>query len=146
MTAKAALPCAVACGPISMHKLVLTPAQTLIRGILGGWCITHAVTMATAVRGGGGGFADLAAAIWFPISTYVACDFEHCLANMYFFAAAIAHGTALPWAAVRKNLLYSTAGNIIGAPTFPDARPARPPARPPLPARGRQPLALFYSG
>lgn len=114
LSAVAAIPAAAACGPISAHKLMLTPVQTLVRGVGAGWLITLAVTLATLVRGGGGNFGDLALSVWLPISTYVICDFEHCLANMYFFAAAMASGTKLATGAVLKNLLFSTVGNLIG--------------------------------
>ena len=56
--------------------------QTFLRGIGGGWLICMAITLATVAIKGGGGLADSAVAIWFPISAYVMADFEHCLANM----------------------------------------------------------------
>jgi len=73
-----------------------------------------------------------------PISSYVACDFEHCLANMFFFSSTIfsfkkenvnfasmvsagegpiplIRSKQIPLPLQAKNLLLSTAGNIAGA-------------------------------
>jgi len=109
------LPAAIPTIAIAQHKAHLTIAQTIGRGIGGGWLIALAITLATAATKGGGNFADLALAVWFPISTYVICDFEHSLANMFFFTAAILSGGEFETADVVKNLVCSTAGNIIGA-------------------------------
>ena len=42
-------------------------------------------------------------------------DFEHCLANHFFFAAAVLSGGSYRWQSLLKNLALSTAGNAIGA-------------------------------
>jgi formate/nitrite transporter FocA (FNT family) len=109
------LPAAIPTIAIAQHKAHLTVAQTIGRGIGGGWLIALAITLATAATKGGGNFADLALAVWFPISTYVICDFEHGLANFFFFTAAILSGGEFETADVVKNLVCSTAGNVIGA-------------------------------
>ena len=95
LTAFAAIPAAKPCIAIALHKLELTVLQTLLRGVGGGMCIGLAISMATAAAKNGDGIMDMFAGIWLLIMTYVACDFEHCLANFYFFAAAIATGNSL---------------------------------------------------
>ncbi|KAJ1640120.1 hypothetical protein T492DRAFT_855479, partial [Pavlovales sp. CCMP2436] len=65
---------------------------------------------------GGGNFFDLALG--------VTCDFEHCLANMFFFFVALisGQGASLGAVPVFYNLLYSTLGNIVGAGVILDLR------------------------
>lgn len=115
LTAFAALPAAAPTVAISLHKLELTAIQTLLRGVGGGALISLAITLATTAVRKGGGLTDIFFGCWLPITTYVACDFEHVLANFYFFAAAHFHGGILPVGPVLNNLLYSTVGNMIGA-------------------------------
>ena len=112
------LPCVSPSQSIAFHKLDLKWKQTLARGIGGGWLIAMAMTMANAVIGGGGNFTDVVLAIFFPVSTYVMLDFEHCLANFYFFSVSLFSG-ALNWDRdahrLVKNIVFSTLGNCIGA-------------------------------
>ncbi|KAJ1635802.1 Formate/nitrite transporter-domain-containing protein [Pavlovales sp. CCMP2436] len=117
LCALGALPAVGPSVSIAVHKLALSPLQTFIRGIGGGWLIALAITFATASTKGGGNFCDLALGVWLPISTYVICDFEHCLANMFFFFVALISGQGAQLGAmpVIYNLLYSTLGNIVGA-------------------------------
>jgi formate/nitrite transporter len=57
--------------------------------------------------------------IWFPIMTFVACGFEHSVANMYFVPAGIMLGAAVSWSQFLKwNLLPVTLGNIVGGFLF----------------------------
>ena len=115
LTAFAALPAAMPTIGISLHKLELTGLQTLLRGVGGGALISLAITLANCAVQSGGSVADVVVAVFLPIMTYVACDFEHVLANFYFFASAICAGGELALAPVLRNLLFSTAGNLIGA-------------------------------
>ena len=115
LCAFSALPAAKPCIAIALHKLELTVLQTFLRGVGGGLLISLAITMATTAVRNDGNIADIFVGCWLPISTYVACDFEHCLANFYFFAAALGSGGALPIKAMLSNILWSTLGNIVGA-------------------------------
>jgi len=115
LVALAALPAAKPCIAISLHKLELTVLQTLLRGVGGGLLISLAITMATSAVRNEGGLFDIFAGIWLPIMTYVACDYEHCLANFFFFAAAQVSGGGLELSSMVRNIALSTAGNIIGA-------------------------------
>ena len=54
--------------------------------------------------------------MWFPIMAFVACGFEHSVANMYFVPAGIMLGAGVTWPQFLKwNLLPVTLGNILGA-------------------------------
>ncbi len=62
--------------------------------------------------------ADKILAILFPISAFVACGFEHSVANMYFLPIGIvlAAGSPVPISVAGSvgNLLWVTIGNILG--------------------------------
>jgi formate/nitrite transporter FocA (FNT family) len=67
--------------------------------------------------------------IWLPVMAFVACGFEHCIANMYFLSAGLlaklspASSAGLPPELLTSldlsgcliNLAAATVGNIIGA-------------------------------
>jgi formate/nitrite transporter FocA (FNT family) len=68
---------------------------------------------------------DRILAMVFPISAFVACGYEHCIANIYIIPLGILlansgsppPGTdvsALGWAGLLDNLLPVTLGNIVG--------------------------------
>ncbi len=68
---------------------------------------------------------DKVLAIVFPVAAFVACGFEHSVANMYFIPLGIflrdlgmgAGGAglqALSWAGLWHNLLPVTLGNLVG--------------------------------
>ncbi|GMI62968.1 hypothetical protein ScalyP_jg1460 [Parmales sp. scaly parma] len=105
------------CVGITSHKLALSGLQTFFRAIGGGFLIGLAITFGMSALKGGSSLADIAVGIWLPISSYVACDFEHCLANMFFFSSTIFSFKKenVNFASMAKNLLLSTAGNIAGA-------------------------------
>jgi formate/nitrite transporter FocA (FNT family) len=67
---------------------------------------------------GARGVADNILAIVFPISAFVACGFEHSVANMYFLPiglALTATGAApIGFSEVLANLALVTLGNILG--------------------------------
>jgi formate/nitrite transporter FocA (FNT family) len=62
--------------------------------------------------------ADKILAILFPISAFVACGFEHSVANMYFLpiGIALAAGSPAPISVAGSvgNLVWVTIGNILG--------------------------------
>ena len=55
-----------------------------------------------------------AVGIWFPISTYVACDFEHVLASMFFLTVAKLNGATFTAMQAAKLLAAGTLGNLVG--------------------------------
>ena len=57
--------------------------------------------------------------IWFPIMAFVACGFEHSVANMYFVPVGIMLGASVTWPQfLLWNLLPVTLGNIVGGLVF----------------------------
>jgi formate/nitrite transporter len=120
-------------------KIGLTWTEALVRGILCNWLVCLAVWLATASK-------DVISKIFcivFPITAFVACGFEHSIANMYFIptgiflksqasvlaavapilgtdpAGAVAALANLNWSSfVFKNLIPVTIGNIIGGALF----------------------------
>jgi formate/nitrite transporter len=83
-----------------------------VRGMLCNMLVCLAVIMAAASRSVSGKIL----AVYFPIMTFVACDFEHSIANMYFIPAGLAAAGQLGthFAGMMLNILYVTAGNIVG--------------------------------
>jgi len=106
-----ALPAVPAAIEIALHKCSLSWMQVFTRGILGGWLIGLAVWTSVAAK-------DLTSkfiTIWLCISTYVICQYEHCLANLFFVPCAIFAGAPITWASfLTTNLIPSTLGNFIG--------------------------------
>lgn len=112
---------------LANYRMYLTFTEALTRGILCNWLVCIAVWMAIASR-------DVIGKIFaclFPIMAFVACGFEHCIANMYFIpmglflkgtAAAQASGLNLTnlnlFGFFVTNLIPVTLGNIIGGSCF----------------------------
>ena len=95
----------------------------LIRGVLCNALVCLAVWLCFSARS----TADKIMAIIFPITAFVACGFEHCVANMYFIpmglflksAAASPVTENLTWANFfLQNLIPVTIGNVIGGAGF----------------------------
>lgn len=74
-----------ACDPsitITAHKLAQTSLEVFLRAIGGGVLISMAVFMSRVNTD----MVGKVLSIWFPISTYVICDYDHVLASIFFFA------------------------------------------------------------
>jgi len=112
---------------IANAKVNLAFWPALFRGICCNWLVCLAVWMALASREISGRIL----AIFFPIMTFVALGFEHCVANMYFIpiglflkgtGAAAASGLDLSNLTLNgffvTNLIPVTLGNIIGGAFF----------------------------
>jgi formate/nitrite transporter len=87
-----------------------------IRGILCNMLVCLAVIMATSSRTVTGKILG----IYFPIMTFVTCNFEHSIANMYFLPAGLfaAGQFASRFWEIFANLIPVTLGNIIGGLTI----------------------------
>ncbi|HJJ46550.1 MAG TPA: formate/nitrite transporter family protein [Methanocorpusculum sp.] len=91
------------------------------KGILCNWLVCLALFLGLAADE----VVSKIVAIWFPIMTFVASGFEHCVANMYFIPAGIF--TSLVTGADKfqvadlfttmwtNNIIWATLGNIVGA-------------------------------
>ena len=99
---------------IARSKISLDPVSAVARGILCNVLVCLAVWLCMGARS----VTDKILAIVFPITGFVACGFEHSVANMYFLpmGVALAAGTAAPLSAVDaiSNLALVTIGNIFG--------------------------------
>lgn len=99
---------------IARSKISLDPVSTIARGVLCNVLVCLAVWLCMGARS----VTDKILAIVFPITGFVACGFEHSVANMYFLpiGVALAAGTSAPLSAVdaSSNLALVTIGNIFG--------------------------------
>lgn len=99
---------------IARSKVALDPVSAVARGILCNVLVCLAVWLCMAARS----VADKILAIVFPISAFVACGFEHSVANMFFLPVGIAltasGADALSWSGALANLGLVTLGNLIG--------------------------------
>jgi formate transporter len=99
---------------IARGKVTLDPIVAVARGILCNVLVCLAVWLCMAARG----VADKIIAIVFPISAFVACGFEHSVANMFFLplGMVVAGSGVSPigFGEVLHNLFYVTVGNILG--------------------------------
>jgi len=99
---------------IARAKVSLDPVSAVARGVLCNVLVCLAVWLCMGARS----VSDKILAILFPISAFVACGFEHSVANMYFLPVGIAlsRGTADPIALgdALLNLQWVTLGNLFG--------------------------------
>ena len=99
---------------IARSKVALDPVSALARGILCNVLVCLALWLCMGARS----VADKILAILFPISAFVACGFEHSVANMFFLpiGIALAAGSAAPLSisGAVSNLMLVTIGNILG--------------------------------
>ncbi len=95
-------------------KISLDPVSALARGVLCNVLVCLAVWLCMGARS----VTDKVLAILFPISAFVACGFEHSVANMYFLpiGVALAAGTSAPLSVADavSTLALVTLGNILG--------------------------------
>jgi formate/nitrite transporter len=99
---------------IARGKIALDPVSAVARGILCNVLVCLAVWLCMGARS----VADKILATVFPITAFVACGFEHSVANMYFLpiGVALAGGTSAPLSVADavSNLALVTLGNVLG--------------------------------
>ena len=99
---------------LARAKVSLDPIAAIACGVLCNVLVCLAVWLCMGARG----VADKILAILFPISAFVACGFEHSIANMYFLPIGMAlTGTAAAPIGLGEALLnlgMVTLGNILG--------------------------------
>jgi formate/nitrite transporter len=99
---------------IARNKIALDPVSAVARGVLSNVLVCLAVWLCMGARS----VTDKILAIVFPITGFVACGFEHSVANMYFLpiGVALAAGTSAPLSVVDAvgNLALVTIGNVLG--------------------------------
>ncbi|MDO4442401.1 MAG: formate/nitrite transporter family protein, partial [Slackia sp.] len=94
------------------------------KGILCNIFVCLAVWIGFAART----IVDKVVGILLPISAFVACGFEHCVANMFFLPmgllaktagyTAFVDASALDWGGIAANISAATLGNIVGGAIF----------------------------
>ena len=99
---------------IARAKVSLDPVSAMARGVLCNVLVCLAVWLCMAARA----VADKILAIVFPIAAFVACGFEHSVANMFFLPIGMAltaySGMPIGISDALQNLLFVTLGNILG--------------------------------
>jgi formate/nitrite transporter FocA (FNT family) len=97
---------------IAGGKLALVFWPCFWRGVLCNMLVCLAVIMASCARTVGGKIL----AVYFPIMAFVACGFEHSIANMYFLPAGLmaAGQFGARFGQMFANLVPATLGNIVG--------------------------------
>lgn len=96
---------------IAQSKLSLDFSTAFFRGILCNALVCLAVWLSYAARD----VAGKILAILFPISAFVALGFEHSVANMFLIPIGmLAAGGGIDMAALLRNLVPVTLGNIVG--------------------------------
>ncbi|MCD6364732.1 MAG: formate/nitrite transporter family protein [Planctomycetes bacterium] len=107
--------------PIGMRAVKIAEAKLqlaatfwpcFLRGVLCNMLVCLAVIMACSARTVSGKILG----IYFPIMTFVACGFEHSIANMYFLPAGLmaAGQFSARFLEMFRNLIPVTLGNIVG--------------------------------
>lgn len=85
------------------------------KGILCNWLVCMAVWMATSTPD----IASKAAAVFFPVTGFVALGTEHCVANMFFLPFGMMQGADISVTAMFTcNLIPVTLGNLVGGSVF----------------------------
>lgn len=102
---------------VAHGKVALSPVQMIFKGIMCNVLVCLTVWGGFSART----VADKVLYTLLPISAFVACGFEHCVANMFFLPMGLALNMAGYGAAgavtlggVCMNELFVTIGNIIG--------------------------------
>ena len=99
---------------IACSKIALDPVSALARGVLCNVLVCLAVWLCMGARS----VTDKILATVFPITAFVACGFEHSVANMYFLpiGVALTAGTSAPLSVTDAvgNIALVTFGNVLG--------------------------------
>lgn len=101
---------------VVVAKMSGTGPSLLARGVLCNWLVCLAIWMCARTKSDG---AKLGLIFW-AIFVFVACGFEHSVANMFVFTLALIapHPAEVTLAGALHNLLWVTLGNLIGGAIF----------------------------
>ena len=95
---------------IAEAKAALGPVEAVVRGALCNALVCLAVWLSFSARS----TTDRILALLWPISAFVLLGLEHSVANMYLLPAGILAGADIGGAAVARNLIWVSLGNIVG--------------------------------
>merc|ERR1712167_476599 len=101
---------------VATGKCTASFSQQVVKGIFANWLVCLAAFMATVETD----LAGKMVGIWFPISAFVMCGFEHSIANLFLLPLGIRAGAEVSvMDTIVKNVIPVTLGNIIaGAVVF----------------------------
>lgn len=90
--------------------------QLISKGIFCNICVCLAIWCGTKLKSEGARLA----LNFCCVATFVACGFEHCVANMTFLSVGLMNpnGAFITLTGIGYNLLFVTIGNIIGGVLF----------------------------
>ena len=93
-------------------KMAAPGYELFARGLLCNWLVCLAIWMCGRTEND----AAKIALIFWPIAIFVACGFEHSVANMFVFALALLgeHPDTVTFGGAVHNLLWVTLGNLVG--------------------------------
>ena len=97
---------------VVVAKMAAPGYELFARGLLCNWLVCLAIWMCGRTEND----AAKIALIFWPIAIFVACGFEHSVANMFVFALALLgeHPGTVTFAGAVHNLLWVTLGNLAG--------------------------------
>mmetsp|Transcript_25336 Transcript_25336/g.34813 ORF Transcript_25336/g.34813 Transcript_25336/m.34813 type:complete len:304 (-) Transcript_25336:281-1192(-) len=99
---------------VAMGKVAAPFGVAFSRGILCNWLVCMAVWMSTAHKD----LASKAAAVFFPISGFVAMGLDHSVANMFLIPFGMLQGADITFKQLMGNLIPVTLGNFVGGALF----------------------------
>ena len=101
---------------VSAAKMALPAMQLFLRGILCNWLVCLALWTASRTKSD----AAKCILIFWCLFAFIACAYEHSIANMTLFAMSLfsPHAAAVSWLGFFRNLFYVTLGNIVGGAFF----------------------------
>ncbi|MDP6046698.1 MAG: formate/nitrite transporter family protein [Phycisphaerae bacterium] len=101
---------------VSAKKMNMPITELFLRGILCNWLVCLALWTASRAKGDG---AKCILIFW-CLFAFIACGFEHSVANMTLLSTALFmdHGADVSWLGFGYNLLWVSLGNIIGGGFF----------------------------
>ncbi|OCG00372.1 nitrite transporter NirC [Gilliamella sp. wkB112] len=99
----------------ALAKTSASASALFFRGILCNWLVCLAIWMANRVEG-----SAKFIAIWWCLLAFIACGYEHSVANMTLFALSWfgQHGEAYTLLGIGHNLLWVSLGNIVSGVAF----------------------------
>lgn len=95
---------------VAKGKAALAPEHAFWRGVMCNALVCLAVWMILAART----LPSKLLGLTLPIAAFVACGFEHSIANVYFLQAGRMAGADITTAGMLSNLTFVTAGNLAG--------------------------------
>eukprot|EP00050_Salpingoeca_kvevrii_P000620 m.152418 g.152418 ORF g.152418 m.152418 type:complete len:429 (+) comp10162_c0_seq1:52-1338(+) len=100
---------------LAVKKTSLPLMHAFVKAIGANWLVNVAVFMSLTARSTGAKMA----ALWVPITTFVALGLEHSIANMFLIPTGILCGADVSWSTfVFSNLVPVVFGNAVGAMVF----------------------------